>query len=264
MRTLVTSGLALLALTLPRPLLAQWSSHQVALVRPAPFDLGIGDEFGSALGLDGPTLVVGAHWHDLVGGGVNDAGAWVWRLTGGAWVQETKLTPAPGSIRRLGYAVAVDGERIAIGAPDHDAFGSNVGAAYVYTASSGAWSLQAKLSDSGATFVDNFGAALDLDGDRLVVGLPYDAVPGVASGAVQFFTRSGSVWSGHFEMIGIETDGGDFMGSAVAISGVFVAAGAPDAEPFAGAHSFGEAYVFQLTAPPAIESYCTPKTNSLG
>ncbi len=432
MRTHFAASLALLAVVIPGALHAQWSSQQVALLRPDPFVLGVGDDFGSALDLDGPTLVVGAHWHDPVGGGQNDGGAWVWRLNAGVWSQEAALAPAPGSIGRFGLAVAVDGDRIAVGAPFewvnsisgagavhvftrvggvwtlearltapsptvaahfgqalalegdvlaigaprddqpgftdcgaayvfrringawsqearltssspgafdylgasialsgarvaagaalddvagavnrgsvvlfestggawsesalfepadgaagdeygtsvaidgdtlvvgapfHDALGTNVGAAYVYRDSSGVWTLEAKLSDIGATFVDNFGAALDLEGDRLAVGLPYNAVPGVTSGAVQFFTRSGSVWTGHFDMIGSETDGLDYLGSAVALSGSLVAAGAPGAEPVAGANSYGEAYVFEITAPPTIESYCTAKTNSLG
>ncbi len=222
------------------------------------------DLFGSSIALSGDRVLVGAPQKD--GPGISNRGsAYLFERAGATWSEVVKFEPADGAASdKFGTAVALDADTAAIGAPGNDAAGLEAGAAYVYFGASGAWSLQQKLTDSGVIFVDLFGSALALEGDRLVVGLPGNNVPSTGAGAAQFFTRAGSTWVGHFDMIGSETSFIDRLGSAVAISGDFVAAGAPDAEEFAGSERQGEAYVFEITAPPLIESYCTAKTNSLG
>jgi len=222
------------------------------------------DVFGSSIALDGDRVLVGAPQADGVGQS-NRGAAYLFERNGAVWSEVTKLEPSDGLANdKFGSAVSVDSDTIAIGSPFHDAAGSNAGAAYVYFGASGSWALQQKLTDIGAVFVDNFGTSLAVEGDRLAVGLPFNDVPGVTSGAVQFFTRSDSVWTGHFDIIGSDTEGLDYLGTSVAMSGDFIAAGAPGAEAVPGGTSQGEAYVLRITAPPLIESYCTAKTNSLG
>lgn len=222
------------------------------------------DVFGSSIALDGERLVVGAPRAD-VSGASNRGAAYVFERSGSTWSEVAKLAPPDGAANdQFGFAVALDADTAAVGAPFHDSVGSNAGAAYVFAHVAGSWAAPQKLTDIGFVFADNFGTALALEGDRLAVGLPINNVPGVTSGAVQFYTRAGAVWTGHFDIIGSDTDGLDYLGSSVAISGDFIAAGAPGAESVPGGLSVGEAYVFKITAPPLIETYCTAKVNSLG
>jgi len=227
-------------------------------------DAGSFDQFGVSVALDGDRLVVGAPRADIAGR-VDQGAAYVFERNGASWTEVAKLIAADGlAADTFGHAVALEGGTAVVGAPLHDAAGAVAGAAYVYVDAAGTWTLEAKLEDFGSVYVDQFGSALDLEGERLVVGLPYNAVPSVASGAVQLFTRSAGVWTGHIELIGSDTDGIDFLGTCVALSGDFVASGAPSAETLPSNLSTGEAYVFQLVPPPLVETYCTAKTNSLG
>jgi len=222
------------------------------------------DLLGSSLSLSGDRILVGSPQHD--GPSLANRGAaYLFERAGANWIEVAKLEPADGGASdRFGSAVALDADTAVVGSPSHDGTVPDAGAAYVYLEAAGAWTLQQKLTDSGVVFVDQFGAALALEGDRLAVGLPGNNVPSTGAGAVQFFTRTGSVWTGHFDMIGSDTDFIDRLGRSVAISGDWVAGGAPDAETVAGGPNVGEAYVFKIAPPPLIESYCTAKTNSLG
>ena len=227
-------------------------------------DAGSFDQFGASVALDGERLIVGAPRADIAGR-IDQGAAYVFERSGATWTQVAKLVAADGlAVDTFGHAVALDGGTAVVGAPLHDAAGSSAGAAYVFVGAGAAWTLEAKLEDFGSVYVDQFGAALDLEDERLVVGLPYNGVPAVASGGVQLFTRSAGVWTAHIELIGSDTDGIDFLGSSVALSGENVASGAPSAETWPSNLSTGEAYVFELVPPPLVETYCTAKTNSLG
>lgn len=94
-------------------------------------DVAPGDEFGWSVDLGGDVLAVGAYWDDDLG---HDAGsAYVFRRTGGNWIQERKLLPSDGASHDwFGMAVAVQGQDLWIGAFQHDAIGGDSGAAYLY------------------------------------------------------------------------------------------------------------------------------------
>ncbi len=91
-------------------------------------DAGIGEGFGSSVGLSGDTLVVGA-WRD---DGAKGAVYVFERDHGGAdhWGQIQELTPInPVPEDRFGWAVALSGTTLGVGAPTS---GSNTGVAYVF------------------------------------------------------------------------------------------------------------------------------------
>jgi len=117
------------------------------------------------------------------------------------WNQEGKLT-LPGSVTLGDYAwtipISLNKNRLAIGAPWEsfdDAF--QPGAVYVYKRDATGWALESRLTAPDAYMHRNFGAALDLRGDRLVAavgGAPVSPpMPGAPEMAFQF-RRVGSVW----------------------------------------------------------------------
>jgi hypothetical protein len=87
--------------------------------------------------------------------------------------------------------VSADGNTAVIGGPGDN---SGVGAAWVYTRSGTAWSLQSKLVGTGNTGASKQGTsvAVSADGNTVVVGAPGD---NSGAGAVWVFTRSGTVWT---------------------------------------------------------------------
>lgn len=146
-----------------------------------------GDLFGCAMAYRDGLLVIGSRGNrptGLAGSG----SVFVFRRTGGEFQYETQITaPTPRTSAGFGYAVAVDGDAIAVGAPfeTRDAV-TERGAAYVFRRSGTTWSLEQDFT--GVTYASRFGCAVALENDRLAVGSFGDAN---LAGAVFTWRRSG-------------------------------------------------------------------------
>ena len=152
-------------------------------------DLGFDNFFGDSVAIDGDTIVVGAPGND-VAFDVDQGSAYVFeRNAGGAgqWGQvreifcpvaaecATDLTPVGAFGVVFGSAVAIDGDRIAVGAPGSDLSDDDGGAAYVFERNLGGanqWGTVRTLTSSGGGTGSSLGASIDLAGDTLVAGRP--------------------------------------------------------------------------------------------
>jgi hypothetical protein len=231
------------------------------------------DQFGFSVGIYGDTVVIGANSHDYDSNGstsLNNAGAaYVFTRNGGVWSLEQKLSGS-GSNGRMasdyfGGAVYIYGDTAIVGAHWHpfDSNGSvsvvRTGAAYVFTRNGGVWSLEQKLSASGANTrknQDQFGVSVGLYGDTAIVGAnsqDYDSEggsEGFDTGAAFIFTRSGGLWSQQQRLVGVGVNGrknSDYFGSHVKIYGDTVIVGANQAYDESGGVSLanaGAGYVF--------------------
>jgi hypothetical protein len=92
------------------------------------------DHFGFGVSLTNNRLVVGANRRDI--SGRTDAGtAYLFDFAAGMWTEREQQAPAGSSAAddRFGYAVAIDGNRIAIGAPWRDSNGqTDSGAVFIF------------------------------------------------------------------------------------------------------------------------------------
>ena len=86
---------------------------------------------------------------------------------------------------------------------------------------------QAKLTAFDALPGDSFGHAVDVDGDRLVAGAPFNDDQGSDAGAVYVFERTAGTWSLIDQIIPTTISGGHRFGFSVAIDGDTFVAGAP-------------------------------------
>ena len=97
-------------------------------------DGGENDEFGSSVAVSGDTVVVGAVATTL---GVNPGpgSAYVFVRSGSVWTQQQKLAAGDGAADdHFGNSVAISGDRVLVGAPDHSVAGAiHQGAAYAFT-----------------------------------------------------------------------------------------------------------------------------------
>src|SRR5690606_14695966 len=117
----------------------------------------LGGLYGAAVALDGELAVVGAPTESPGGA------AYVYRSGADGWQLEARLeAPDAATGAFFGGAVAVDGERVAVGA-----WGAE--RAYLFRHAASGWALEASLSSSGAGTGTRFGAALALAGERLAV-----------------------------------------------------------------------------------------------
>lgn len=230
---------------------------------------GASDGFGYAVSISGNTLVFGAGSHDCAAG-TNCGSAYVFRLNGANWVQEAELIPsdpAPGD--GFGGAVAVDGDRIVVGAAGSDPNGLNAaGAAYIFRFDGTVWVQEIKLTAPDAAQSDYFGYSVAVLGDRVFVGAPYkDVVGNHNAGAVYVFRRQGAVWvkEGMLALSGNCID--VYFGLVVSVHGDRALVGMEEdcygnvASPLGGAIVFrreGTNWIFEarLPRPPAsIEVY---------
>ncbi|MBT8240520.1 MAG: hypothetical protein KJN63_04775, partial [Acidimicrobiia bacterium] len=199
------------------------------------------DSFGSAVAIDGSSVIVGAAADD--DGGQDSGSAYVFVLDGDTWVEQAKLTasdPAAGDL--FGESVAISGDTAVVGAICDDDSGSCSGSAYVFTRSGSSWTQQAKLVAADGAVEDYFGVAVAVSADTVIVGADLDDDAGDGSGSAYVFTRSGSVWSQQAKLTASDAAASDFFGGAVAISGDTAVVGAQLDDD--GGDLSGSAYVF--------------------
>ncbi len=209
-----------------------------------PWDGGPGDRFGSAIALDGEWLVAGSFYHD--GRGADAGAAYVYRFDGTSWQNFQKLEPAQiESYDWTGRAVCVQGATIGVGVPHSDAAGYDAGAVVIYAFNGASWIESATLAPPATTQQFEFGMALDLEDDTLVVGAPsIYAAP--ATGSVYVFRRAGGGWLLDQELPDPSVIPGGRYGLTVAVSRDKLVVGA-QRDDF-GAPESGSATVFTRTA----------------
>lgn len=199
-----------------------------------PDDNEEGDEFGRSLAFDGDRVVVGdAHEPETMVTWIGNG--YVFAREGTEWTQEASLSTNAQDL--FGTAVALDGERILIGAPYAEPNGAQSGAVYAFELVDGTWQRQATISpaDSREATDGRFGQSVALDGDRAVVG---DPRPYEASGRAYVFERTDTGWVEQARLTAPDVDTTTEFGQSVAITGEILIVGAPHA------HETGRAYVF--------------------
>lgn len=164
-------------------------------------------------------------------------------LASSAWAQpESKLVPNdPVASSFFGNAVSMDGDRLLVGRYDN-ALGQSNEAAYVYDYNGSAWVQTAKLTAPGVGPDDLYAFTVALDGDRAVVGVPYDDDNGSRAGAVYVFDYNGTAWVQTVKLVPSDAGPTQLFGYNVSIDGDRIAVGAPTNS--SGATFGGAAYVF--------------------
>ena len=113
------------------------------------------------------------------------------RQSDGSWSFEAALdAPEAGIEFGSRHAMATNGDWIAIGAKLDNTYGLNSGAVHMYKYNGADWDYRGSLSHMaphGSIVTDQFGMALAMDGDRMVVGSRAENGVG-AAGAVHYFT----------------------------------------------------------------------------
>jgi len=105
----------------------------------------VASRFGACLALDGDFLAIGAHDDDSSGEEIGSA--YAFKLNGGDWEQDQKLSPPDGADGDdFGIAVSIRSGMLLVGANGHDVLGTGSGAAYVFERLSESWSFDQKLA----------------------------------------------------------------------------------------------------------------------
>lgn len=191
------------------------------------------DLFGSAVAIDGDTIAVGAYqryYIDPSGGGAANAGAvYIYQRNGASWQLQSVLTaPEPEMLDQFGWAMALDGNRVAVSANRRDVIVNSsrvtdAGAVFLFQRSGTSWSLESQLQASDPEENAHFGRSLAMDGEQLLVGAPFKdrinspAANRVNVGAAYLFERSGASWSQQAILSTAESKRDDRIGWSVAL-----------------------------------------------
>jgi hypothetical protein len=187
----------------------------VQKLQPDAADALINDLFGTAVGLSGTTAVIGSP------GDMNFYGAAYIFVRGAdaTWTQQgAKLRPnvADG---QFGLSAALSGDRLVIGGPRET---SARGAVYLFERTNGLFAATPTAKWFGEATNDEFGMALALDGDRVLVGAQLvDAAGLTNAGAAYFVERQadGSWPSAGTKVLPGDPHANSQFGNAVALSG---------------------------------------------
>ena len=142
------------------------------------------DQFGTAISVSGDTVAVGAIGEDSSATGINgdqtnnslsNSGAvYVFTRTGALWSQQAYIKPSPTLANaQFGFAVALDSDTLAVGAPKYFS-----GQGYVFARTGTTWSQQALLFPQNAA--TSFSIAVAVSGSTIVAtGLDSSNATGV-------------------------------------------------------------------------------------
>ncbi len=223
-------------------------------------DAQAGDLFGWEAVLKGDRAVFGAPFHD---GPVVDSGsAYIFEVSGGAWSQVVRLDASDAlSGDYFGRDISMDGDRIVVGAPFGEGASNNCGAAYVFELVGGVWTEVQKLTAPDSLPQDRFGWNTTLDGDRIVLGAPFNDEAGNNAGAAYVYERI----AGSFQLVAkiIPADATSEFGWQVELQGDVIAIGSPADATF-GARS-GAMYLFEGsgTSWTELQKIIPPETQGL-
>lgn len=206
-------------------------------------DLGVFDNFGDSISVDGDVVIVGAS--EKPHAGMNYVGAaYIYRNLGGVWTEEAKLLPPNPEIHdNFGTSVAIQGDVAVVGAPDFAVSSfSGTGRAWVFRRIAGTWTLEQELVPSTAGVDSSCGTYVDLDGDTIaVMGRP---LPLFSPAFVAMYVHNGTTW---VEEQVIQTPGHLTWRSKIDLQGDRLAVPSA-AEDVNGVQGAGVVYIHERTA----------------
>jgi hypothetical protein len=180
--------------------------------------------FGDAVALGDNTALIGAQQTD-VGGALDRGAAFVFTNQDGTWTQAAELDASDGArFDSLGCSVALSGTTALVGASGATVNGSQQGAAYIFTESSGTWTQAQKLTANDAQYLDGFGSSVALSTTEALIGTPQYYSDG--NGKAYVFTMSNNTWTQTTTVVAIDRGADAEFGWSVALDNSDILIGA--------------------------------------
>ena len=153
-------------------------------IKVTPSDTSSFDEFALSVAIGNSKIAAGMLGAD--DGGDGSGSAFVYDLDGTNEVKLTASDAAAGD--QFGSAVAIGNSKVAVGARNEDAGGSDAGAVYVYNLDGTG---EVKITASDAAANDQFGSAVAIANNKVYVGSPRKELSS-GTGSVYIYNLDGS------------------------------------------------------------------------
>ena len=208
-----------------------------------PSDQIISD-YGFEVAIDGAVAAVGAPGYPSslgTGGAV-----YVYRHDGTTWVEEDLLIGSNLSNQSLfGSAIAIDGDRMLVGAFNADDSTSNqAGKLYVYEYDGAQWNETAELQSDESNNIANLGISVGLEDEWAIAGAQLDDELASGSGAVYVYRHDGQDWGLHSKLTASDGAGFFLFGIGATIADQKILVGAENWFE-QGGDATGKAYLFE-------------------
>ncbi|HUF10748.1 MAG TPA: T9SS type A sorting domain-containing protein [Rhodothermales bacterium] len=202
-------------------------------------------EFGGSLDLDGSVAVIGAA-RDDDGFTLDRGAAFVFRYDGDSWSEEAMLmSSTPSFYNYFGSDVAISGDVILVSEIGGDALLSNAGNVNVFRYSAGVWEEETVLTPPTGIGNENFGSAVDVDGQVAAVSAPRTTVDSTHQGAVHVYRNSGSEWTEEAMLTASDPGISNLFGASISIDGDRMLIGAFNATD-STSYKGGKVYIFDF------------------
>ena len=218
-----------------------WNGSNWMETKILPSDGDAFFEFGKSVDLEGDRIVAGSP---------NNQSIYLYDWDGSTW-NETKIVPSDGGSNQFGYAVAIDGDRLVVGARLDSDSGVFYGSVYVYDWDGSAW-IETEIYASDGSYRDYFGTTLSLEGDRFVVGVDQDSVYGKKSGSAYVYDWDGTTWN-ETKLVPSDGEAFDFFGCNTTLEGDRIVVGAFWGEGDPNANTTGCAYIYDYDGSSWVE-----------
>lgn len=195
------------------------------------------DHFGYSIAISGDTVVVGVPYAVIPRGRHDGGAAYVFVRNGAAWslqqiLPPTLARPAGGA---FGYAVAINGDAIVVGAPNPSS-ASLTGTAHLFVRNGNSWSESGEIRNCGGVF--SFGYSVAITDSAIFVGAPL-----AAQGVVYVFPRFSTLLQCSIPLIANDGSADAHFGISLAASHNTLVVGASD-DDLGSNSDQGSAYVF--------------------
>jgi len=190
----------------------------------------LNDMFGYRVSISGDYAIAGAYANDGTGA------AYIYHFDGTNWIMQKKLIGSDVLAGdNFGISVSISGDFAIVGAPWHTVADS--GAAYLFYRNQGGadnWGEVKKLVASDGLIGDIFGRSVDITGDYILIGAPWDdfGFNNNVGSAYLFYRNQGGAdnWGEVKKLVASDGTGNEYLGlEEVSIYGDFAVIGAPNA-----------------------------------
>ena len=143
-------------------------------------------KFGHSVSISEDYAIVGAYGSNS--NGDFSGAAYIYQYNGSNWVEKQKITPNDASSwKKFGLSVSILSNFAIIGASGDSEKGTSSGAAYIFYYDGNNWTQSQKLTAFDGDAWDNFGQAVAISGEYVVIGSQGDSDNGPVSGSAYLF-----------------------------------------------------------------------------